>query len=184
MPVVTYETMFLLDSNKVSADADGTKTQIHTILERHGGTVVVSRPWDYNHKLSYPISKQKKGAFHIVYYTMESTKQRELERDFALQEGLILRQLTLKVDPKWEEIVLGVAREDTGNGFAVRGMKDEATVTTDPGAIGVDMMMMEEGMSHGGGGRDGGGRDGGGREGGGGGRGPRPRRGEMSDKPE
>jgi small subunit ribosomal protein S6 len=184
MPVVTYETMFLLDSNKVSTDADGTKAQIHTILERHGGTVVVSRPWDYNHKLSYPISKQKKGAFHIVYYTMESTKQRELERDFALQEGLILRQLTLKVDPKWEEIVLGVAREDTGNGFAVRGMKDEATVTTDPGAIGADMMMMEDGMSHGGGGRDGGGREGGGggREGGGG-RG-RGRRGEMSDKPD
>ncbi len=183
MPVATYETMFLLDSNKVSADADGTKTQIHHILERHGGTVVVSRPWDYNHKLAYPISKQKKGAFHIVYYTMESTKQRELERDFALQEGLILRQLTLKVDPKWQEIVLGIAREDTANGFAVRGMKDEATVTTDPGAIGMDMMMGDEGgPSHGGGGRDGGG---GGREGGGGGgRGPRRPRGEMSDKPD
>jgi ribosomal protein S6 len=181
MPVVTYETMFLLDANKVSTDADGAKTQLHTLLERHGATVVVSRPWDYNHKLSYPISKQKKGAFHIVYYTMESTKQRELERDFALQEGLILRQLTLKVDPKWEEIVLGVAREDTGNGFAVRGMKDEATVTTDPGAIGGDMMMgmgMDDMPMHGGGGRDGGGR-----EGGGGGRG-RGRRGEMSEKPD
>jgi small subunit ribosomal protein S6 len=174
--------MFLLDANKASTDADGTKTQLHTLLERHGATVVVSRPWDYNHKLSYPISKQKKGAFHIIYYTMESTKQRELERDFALQEGLILRQLTLKVDPKWEEIVLGVAREDAGNGFAVRGMKDEATVTTDPTAIGVGMMMEEGGGRDGGGGREGGG--GGGREGGGGGRGPRPRRGEISDKPE
>ncbi|MBA4189020.1 MAG: 30S ribosomal protein S6 [Planctomycetaceae bacterium] len=179
MPVATYETMFLLDSNKVSADAEGTKTQIHTILERHGGTVVISRPWDYNHKLAYPISKQKKGAFHIIYYTLESTKQSELERDFALQEGLILRQLTLKVDPKWNEIVLGVAREDTGNGFAVRGMKDEATVTTDPGAIGGDMMggmgLDDIPSLNGGGG-------GGGREGGGG-RG-RGRRGEMSEKPD
>ncbi len=182
MPVVTYETMFLLDSNKVSSDAEGTKTQIHNILERHGATIAISRPWDYNHKLAYPISKQKKGAFHIIYYTMESTKQSELERDFALQEGLILRQLTLKVDPKWTEIVLGVAREDTGNGFAVRGMKDEATVTTDPGAIGADMMGMGlediPSLNGGGGGRDGGGRDGGG------GRGPRGRRGEMSDKPD
>jgi small subunit ribosomal protein S6 len=128
--------MFLLDSNKVSADAEGTKNQIHHILERHGGHVVISRPWDYNHKLSYPIGKQKKGAFHIIYYTMESTKQRELERDFALQEGLILRQLTLKLDPKWQETILGVAREEAGNGFAVRGMQDEAAVQTDPAAIG------------------------------------------------
>jgi ribosomal protein S6 len=177
MPTATYETNFLLDANKVSSDAEGTKTQLHHILERHGATVIVSRPWDYNHKLAYSISKQKKGAFHIVYYTMESTKQRELERDFALQEGLILRQLTLKIDPKWQEIILQAAREDQSNGFAVRGMKDEAAVTTDPGAIGMDMMDMGEGMGHGGGAREGGGREGGGGRG-------RGRRGEMSEKPD
>jgi small subunit ribosomal protein S6 len=171
MPVVTYETMFLLDSNKVSADADGIKNQIHHILERHGGQIVVSRPWDYNHKLTYPIGKQKKGAFHIIYYTMESTKQRELERDFALQEGLILRQLTLKLDPKWTETILGIAREETANGFAVRGMHDEATVQTDPAAIGGDPSMM--GMDEGGPPPA--------REGGGG---PRRGRRDMAEKPE
>ncbi|HSQ58277.1 MAG TPA: 30S ribosomal protein S6 [Gemmata sp.] len=144
MPAVTYETMFLLDPNKVSTDADGTKQQLHHVLERHGATILVSRPWDYNHKLSYSINKQKKGAFHIIYYSMESTRQRELERDFALQEGLILRQLTLKVDPKWEDIILGIAREEQGTGFAVRGMRDEATVTTDASAIGA-----EPGVPHG-----------------------------------
>jgi small subunit ribosomal protein S6 len=172
MPVVTYETMFLLDSNKVSADAEGTKNQIHHILERHGGQIVLSRPWDYNHKLTYPIGKQKKGAFHIVYYTMESTKQRELERDFALQEGLILRQLTLKLDPKWQEAILGVAREDASNGFAVRGMQDEVAVQTDPAAIGGEPVppgLGDDGPPP--------------REGGGGG-GPRRGRREMAEKPE
>lgn len=143
MPVATYETMFLLDPNKVSTDAEGTKHQIHHILERHGATIVVSRPWDYNHKLSYPIGKQKKGAFHIIYYSMESTKQGELERDFALQEGLVLRSLTLKLDPKWQEAILQVAREETSNGFALRGMQDEATVQTDPAAIGGEGMPMD-----------------------------------------
>jgi small subunit ribosomal protein S6 len=173
MPVATYETMFLLDANKVSSDAEATKQQIHHVLERHGASIVVSRPWDYNHKLAYPINKQKKGAFHIIYYTMESTKQRELERDFALQEGLILRQLTLKIDPKWNEIILGIAKEDTGNGFAVRGMRDEAAVTTDPSAIGGDM-VPPPGLND----------DGPPREGGGGGGPRRGRRGEMSEKPE
>lgn len=169
MPVVTYETMFLLDPTKVSTDAEGTKQQIHHILERHGGIVIISRPWDYNHKLSYPIGKQKKGAYHIIYYTMESTKQRELERDFALQEGLILRQLTLKVDPKWQDTILGVARDDAGNGFAVRGMQEEVAVTTDPAAIGGDGAIMADGE----GGAPSGPRDGGGR-----------RRRETAEKPE
>jgi small subunit ribosomal protein S6 len=171
MPVVTYETMFLLDSNKVSGDAEGTKQQIHHILERHGATIVTSRPWDYNHKLSYPIGKQKKGAFHIVYYTMESTKQGELERDFALQEGLVLRSLTLKLDPKWQEAILEVAREDASSAFALRGMQDEVAVQTDPAAIGGEGLPVEVegvGMPP--------------REGGGGG--PRRPRRDAADKPE
>ena len=70
MPKANYETLFLLDSTKVSSDAEAVKAQLHHILERHGGAIEVSRPWDYNHKLSYPIEKQKKGSFHIVYYTL------------------------------------------------------------------------------------------------------------------
>jgi small subunit ribosomal protein S6 len=172
MAIQTYETLFLLDPTKVSADAEGVKTQLHHIIERHGGHVEISRPWDYNHKLTYPIGKQKKGSFHIVYYTFESTKQQELERDFALQEGLILRQLTSKLDPKWKEEILKVAREDGGNGFALRGMMDEQTVQTDPAAIGGEPGML--------GGDEGGPPP---REGGGGG-GPRRGRREMADKPE
>jgi small subunit ribosomal protein S6 len=115
MPNKLYETLFLLDPTKVSADADGVKNQLHTIIERHGGHIEVSRPWDYNHKLSYPIGKQKKGSYHIVYYTLESTKQAELERDFALsQEGVVLRQMTSRIDPKWQEEIMKVAREDGG----------------------------------------------------------------------
>lgn len=168
MPVATYETLLLLDATKVSADADAVRQQVHHALERHGAQILVSRPWDYNHKLSYPIKKQKKGAFHIVYYTLESTKQAELERDFALVES-IFRQMTLKIDPKWEEAILEVARNEQGNGFAVRGMSDEASVTTDPAAIGGDLMMGDGDMvgSGGGGPRRG--------------RGPRS---EMAEKPE
>lgn len=142
MPVQTYETLFLLDAPKVTADADGVKQTIHHLLERHGAQILISRPWDYNHKLTYPIKKQKKGAFHIIYYTLESTRQAELERDFALAE-VVLRQLTLKIDPKWQDTILGVAREEQGHGFAVRGMQDEAAVTTDPAAIGAEPGLGE-----------------------------------------
>ncbi|AMV29641.1 30S ribosomal protein S6 [Gemmata sp. SH-PL17] len=171
MPKQTYETLFLLDPTKVSADAESVKQQLHTLIERHGGHVDISRPWDYNHKLTYPIGKSKKGSFHIIYYTFESTKQAELERDFALQEGLILRQLTSKLDPKWKEEMLRIAREDTGNGFALRGMQDEQTVQTDPSAIGGESMGEEGGPPPRGDRGEGGG-------------GPRRGRRDMAEKPE
>jgi small subunit ribosomal protein S6 len=168
MPVQTYETLFLLDPTKLAADAEGVKQQVHHIIERFGGQVELSRPWDYNHKLTYPIRKQKKGSFHIVYYTLESTRQVELEREFALQDGLILRQLTLRVEPKWQEIIMQVAREDGSNGFAVRGMQDETTVQTDPAAIGGEPAPAGAPAGEGAPPRDGG---------------PRRRR-EMAEKPE
>lgn len=143
MAVHTYESMFLLDAAKVTADADSVKQQVHHILERHGATIIVSREWNYNQKLAYPINKQKKGAFHIVYYTMESTNQAGLERDFQLAEGVVLRQLTLNIDPKWLEAVMAVAKEEHGKEFAIKGMQEEAQVTTDPSAIGGEMPMME-----------------------------------------
>jgi len=149
MPVHTYETMFLLDATKVAADADSIKQQVHHILERHGATIIVSREWNYNQKLAYPINKQKKGAFHIVYYTMESANQTGLERDFQLAEGVVLRQLTLHLDPKWQDTILGIAKEEHGKEFAIRGMQEEASVTTDPSAIGGEIPMME-GEGHGG----------------------------------
>ncbi len=130
-----YETLFLLDPTKVSADAEGVKQQLHALIERHGGHIEISRPWDYNHKLAYPINKQKKGSYHIIYYTLESTKQGELERDFAIQEGVVLRQLTTRIHPKWQEEILRIAREDPSNAFALRGMIDESAVPTDPMAL-------------------------------------------------
>lgn len=140
-----YETLFLLDPTKVSADADGVKAQLHALIERHGGHIDLSRPWDYNHKLAYPIKKQKKGSFHIVYFTCESTKIVDLERDFALQPELILRQLTSKLEKKWTEEILKVAREEQGNAFALRGMQEEAQVQTDPAAIGGEVPPMGDG---------------------------------------
>jgi ribosomal protein S6 len=149
MPVNTYETMVLLDATKVAADADSVKQQVHHILERHGANIVVSREWNYNQKLAYPIGKSKKGAFHIVYYTMESANQNGLERDFKLAEGVVLRTMTLHIDPKWHDLVMSVAKEEHGKEFALRGMQEEASVTTDPSAIGGDVPFEGEG-GHGG----------------------------------
>ena len=127
MPVELYETLFMLDSNKLSADPDAVRGHLHASIEKHGGHVEVERPWD-DRKLAYPIKKQKKGAYYIVYYRMDSLKQHDMDRDLKLNEA-ILRYMTIHVDPKWSEAVMDVARNDHGAAFALRGMQEETSPT-------------------------------------------------------
>ncbi len=130
MSVQMYETLFLLDPSKVASDGDTVRAHLVSNIEKHGGHVEVTRPWD-DRKLTYPIKNQKKGSFHIIYYKLESTKQRELEIDFKLDEN-ILRLMTVTVDPKWETEIMTIAKNEHGSAFALKGMKEEAPMGGDP----------------------------------------------------
>ncbi|OYW15257.1 MAG: 30S ribosomal protein S6, partial [Planctomycetales bacterium 12-60-4] len=57
-----YEGMFLLDSNRFSADPDGTQQAVLGMLDRVGAKVVASRPWQEG-KLAYPIGNHRKGLY-------------------------------------------------------------------------------------------------------------------------
>jgi small subunit ribosomal protein S6 len=130
MPVELYETMFVLDAGKVSTDGDSIKTSLHTAIEKQGGEVVVSRPWNENQKLAYPIKKQKKGYFHIIYYKMESTKQAAFESDMRLSmTDFLLRHLTAHIDHRYAEVMLHIAKDEQGSSFALRTMHDEPSPT-------------------------------------------------------
>jgi len=127
MPVELYESLFLLDSAKLAAEPDAVKAQLAATLEKHGGKIEVARPWD-DRKLAYPIKKQKKGSYYIVYYRMESRKQHDLDRDLKLNEN-ILRYLTSHIDPKWVDAFMDSAKNDTAPAFAIRGLQDESAST-------------------------------------------------------
>jgi small subunit ribosomal protein S6 len=140
MPVVLYETLYAFDSTKMSAEGDAIRSALRNNLEKYGAEIVVERPWDENGKLAYPINKQKKAYFYIVYYKMESTKQAELESDLRINENLI-RHMTLNIDPKWSETVLETAKSE-GSRFALKSMQDdqaalgEGIISNDPLARG------------------------------------------------
>ncbi|QEL15270.1 30S ribosomal protein S6 [Limnoglobus roseus] len=143
MPVVLYETLYAFDSTKVSADGDAIRGGLRANLEKYGAEIVIERPWDENGKLAYPINKQKKAYFYIVYYKMESTKQRELESDLRLNESLI-RHMTINIDPKWAETVLDTAKSDHGR-FALKSMQDDQAALGE-GIISNDPLARGEGF--------------------------------------
>lgn len=88
-----YEGMFLLDSNRFSAEPEATERQVLGILERCGATVVVSRPWQEN-KLAYPVGNHRKGLYYLACFKMDGEQMPELARLCKLNEA-VLRQLII-----------------------------------------------------------------------------------------
>ena len=122
MPANVYECMFLMDTNKVAGDVPGAAQQLHGILERNHCEILASRPWD-ERRLVYPIKNHKKGLYYLTYFRAEGKNLLNLERDCALSE-LILRQMVLKIDPKLEENMLRVARDE--HALALQAIPEES----------------------------------------------------------
>jgi small subunit ribosomal protein S6 len=114
MPAAVYECMFLLDTNKVSGDVPGAAKQLHAILERNSAEILASRPWD-ERRLAYPIRRNnqvhKKGLYYLIYYRAEGSVLSKIEHDVALNE-MILRSMTLRIDPKLVDIMLQLAQDE------------------------------------------------------------------------
>ena len=110
MPANVYECMFLLDTNKVAGDQPGVVKQLHGILERNQAEVLASRPWA-EQRLAYPIKGHKKGLYHLTYFRTEGKNLATIEHDLSLNET-VLRQLTLRVDPKLVDTMLALARDE------------------------------------------------------------------------
>jgi len=122
MPVNSYECLFLIDPTKASTDMDGIKGQLHGTLEKYGAQILASRKWD-DRKLAYPIRGHKKGVYHLTFFKADSRKMSEIDHDFRLNE-FILRHLISVIDPKWEEEMFAVARDD--HRFALQVMHEES----------------------------------------------------------
>ena len=128
MPRNVYEIMFILDTSKIAGDLPGAVHQLHGILEKHGSEILASRHWD-ERKLTYPIGNQKKGEYYLIYVRCDSKEIVNLEREFKLNEA-ILRYMVIAIDPKWEEPMLAVARDE--HALALQG------ATSEDGIDGVD----------------------------------------------
>ncbi|TWT93497.1 30S ribosomal protein S6 [Neorhodopirellula pilleata] len=106
--VNTYETLFILDSNHYARDPGGVSKQLDDIIANLGGEVHVSRMW-MEQKLAYPINKHQKGTYYLIYFSMEGPTLPKIDRAFKLYEPVI-RQLTIRLDPRLVEPILANAR--------------------------------------------------------------------------
>jgi small subunit ribosomal protein S6 len=120
--------MFILDSNRYGRDSAGVSNQLTALIEKHGGTVLVSRLWE-ERRLAYPIAGQRKGSYWLIYMNLDSLNLTALERDCQLNEN-ILRQLVLKIDPRIVDAL--VEHAQSGPTEHPRPRRPEPTPVTSP----------------------------------------------------
>ena len=123
MAINTYECLFLLDPNKMSADAAGVTGRVNGILEQFGATIVHTQPWG-EPKLAYPIRRFKKGSYVLTYFHCESTAIPKIEAECKLNDDVILRHMVLKLHPV-------IAKEVLAH---LEGRSEEESARTDTAA--------------------------------------------------
>jgi small subunit ribosomal protein S6 len=102
-----YECLFILDSNRYARDPNGVSAAIPEMVESLSGEVLANRLWN-EQRLAYPINGQRKGTYWLTYFRIESTRLAEFNRACQLNDN-ILRNLTLKVDPRLVETLVAHA---------------------------------------------------------------------------
>lgn len=104
-----YEAMFLLDSDRASADFDGTAALVDQIITKQGAQIVQKEKWD-ERKLAYDIRGHRRATYYLVYFRGPPAAIKEINRDAELNE-VILRHLVMLLDEPIEEHVTKRAGE-------------------------------------------------------------------------
>ena len=103
-----YEGMFILDSSRYGHDPEAVSGQINEMIQKFGGTILVSRLWE-ERRLAYPIKSHRKGTYWLTYFRLAGGQLTTLKRQCQISD-VILRSLFLKVDPRIVEAVVAHAQ--------------------------------------------------------------------------
>lgn len=103
-----YENLVIVKPTLTEEEIKNSIDAIEAIITSNGGEIVARNAVGLR-KLAYPIEKNPRGYFHVVYYTIDPSAITEIERRFRINEEL-LRFVTIKYDSKrevkaWTEMV-------------------------------------------------------------------------------
>jgi small subunit ribosomal protein S6 len=104
-----YECLFLFDSNHYARDPGGVSSAVESAIADLGGEILVSRLWA-EQRLAYPIKGHQKGTYWLIYFKLDTTKLKELNRTNQLNESL-LRFMFTRVDARLIDALVAHAQE-------------------------------------------------------------------------
>jgi small subunit ribosomal protein S6 len=132
-----YEGMFILDSGRYGHDPEGVSGQVNEMIQKLGGSILVSRLWD-ERRLAYPIKSHRKGTYWLTYFRLPGPQLGTLKRECQINET-ILRVLFLKIDPRLVDAVVAHAQSAP----AVAPPEEAVAAAAPAVAVDIDLKELE-----------------------------------------
>ncbi|HHH19529.1 MAG TPA: 30S ribosomal protein S6 [Campylobacterales bacterium] len=95
-----YETLFVLKPTLTDEETASQVAKIKEILEREGAEILATDEMGMR-RLAYPVQKNERGFYTVVYYKAAGSVIAELERNLKFNEDVI-KFLTVKYTNKKE----------------------------------------------------------------------------------
>ena len=95
-----YENLVIVKPTFTAEEIQASVKAVEEIITSNGGEIAATDAMGMR-KLAYPIEKNERGYYHVVYYTIAPAAIAEIERRFRINEDL-LRFVTIKYDTNRE----------------------------------------------------------------------------------
>jgi small subunit ribosomal protein S6 len=103
-----YENLVIVKPTLTAEEIQANISTIEDIITSNGGEIAARDAMGMR-KLAYPLGKNERGYFHVVYYSVAPSAINEIERRLRINEDL-LRFVTIKYDTNreitaWNQLV-------------------------------------------------------------------------------
>ncbi len=103
-----YENLVIVKPTFTAEEIQASIKAVEEVITSNGGEIAATDAMGMR-KLAYPIDKNERGYYHVIYYSVEPSAIAEIERKFRINEDL-LRFVTIKYDTNrevkaWNELV-------------------------------------------------------------------------------
>ncbi len=95
-----YENLVIVKPTLTAEELEQELKAVEEVITSNGGEIAATDAMGMR-KLAYPIQKNERGYYYVVYYTVAPSAINEIERRFRINENL-LRFMTVKYDSKKE----------------------------------------------------------------------------------
>ena len=95
-----YENLVIVKPTLTAEELEQELKAVEEVITSNGGTIAATDAMGMR-KLAYPIQKNERGYYYVIYYTVAPSAINEIERRFRINENL-LRFMTVKYESKKE----------------------------------------------------------------------------------
>ncbi|WP_294966611.1 30S ribosomal protein S6 [Sulfurimonas sp.] len=130
-----YENLVIVKPTFTAEEIQASLKAIEETITSNGGEIAITDSMGMR-KLAYPIDKNERGYYHVIYYSIAPSAISEIERRFRINEDL-LRFVTIKYDSNreiaaWNHLVQKAERKAAAPVKTETPVVEEAPVAETP----------------------------------------------------